>query len=457
MHAFDPRRGLATFRRIRGGGNLGASPPMVLAAGFLALILLGTVLLALPFAGKTESLSLFEAFFSATAAVTVTGLAIVDLQQLSPFGQWVSILLVQLGGLGFVTFAVVSAITLGQRMSLQQQSLALEAFNQTSTARLKNTAISVLKITIIIEFTAMLLLFLWWWASGRLPPATALHHALFHALAAFNNAGYSLFNNSLASFTGDGVTIAILSTVVILGGLGFPVIVEVLRKKRWAPLQPYARLMILSALLLNLIGFACIWLMEARNPATLGMLESADQARAAWMQAVALRTAGFTTFDLAAMDDSTTLLAAVFMFIGGGSMSTAGGIKLGTFVIIIAAVFAYITQRKEVVLMQRSVSPETVQKALAVVVVTLLAAVLALLLLTLFEDLSFVSLMLEVIAALSTTGVTQAITPELSRPSQCVLLILMFMGRVGPLTLAYSLATRTRSRIRYPEMQWQVG
>ena len=140
-------------------------------------------------------------------------------------------------------------------------------------------------------------------------------------------------------------------------------------------------------------------------------------------------------------------------------MSTAGGIKLGTFVVIMAAVFSYITQRKEVTLLQRTISPDTIQKALAVVVVTLLTAVTALLLLTVFEDFPFVSLMMEVIAALSTTGLSQALTAELSRPSQCVLLALMFMGRVGPLTLVYSLAIRNRgrSRIRYPEMEFQVG
>lgn len=459
MSTLDPRRGLNTFRRIRHGGNLGASPPTVLATGFLALILLGSLLLALPLSSRTQALPFFEAFFTATAAVTVTGLAIVDPQQLSLFGQWVSILLVQIGGLGFVTFAVLSAVTLGHRMSLRQQSLALEAFNQTSTARLKDTAVSVLRITLVIELATMLLLFLWWWGSGQLPAPSALRHAVFHAIAAFNNAGYSLFDDSLAAYTGDGITITILSSTVILGGIGFPVIVEVLRKKRWSTFRPYARLILITTLLLNLFGFAGIWLLEARNSATLGNLEWADQARAAWMQSVSLRTAGFTTFNMAAMDDSTTLLAAVLMFIGGGSMSTAGGIKLGTFIVIMAAVFAYLTQRKEVVLMQRSLSPETIQKALAVVMVSLLTAVLALLLLTLFEDLPFISLMMEVIGALSTTGLSQALTPELSRPSQCVLLVLMFMGRVGPLTLAYSLTirNRSRSRIRYPEMEFQVG
>lgn len=459
MPSLDPRRGLEAFQRISHGGNLGASPPTVLAAGFLGLIALGTILLSLPFAGANRDLSLFEALFTATAAVTVTGSSIVTAQELSLFGQWTSIILVQIGGLGFVTFAVVSAITLGHRMSLRQQSLALEAFNQTNTAKLKDTALSVLRIALFIELSVMALLFLWWWGGGLLSGPSALRYAIFHAIAAFNNAGYALFEDSLASFTGDGITIAVLSSTVILGGLGFPVIVDILRKKRWHALQPYVRLMIVSAMLLNVLGFALIWAMESRNPATLGMLSLADQARAAWMQSVSLRTAGFTTFNVEAMDDSTTLLAAVLMFIGGGSMSTAGGIKLGTFVVIMAAVFSYLIQRKEVVIMQRSLSPESVQKALAVVVVTILTAVLALFLLTVFEDRPFVSLFLEVIGALSTAGLSQALTAELSRPSQCVLLVLMFMGRVGPLTLVYSLAirSRARSRIRYPEMEFQVG
>lgn len=459
MHKLDPRRSLEAFRHIHRGGNLGASPPAVLAAGFLALIAIGTLLLALPFASRSAPLGLFEAFFTATAAITVTGLAIVDPQQLSLFGQWVMLVLVQVGGLGFVTFAVVSAITLGHRISLKQQSLALEAFNQTSTARVRDTALSVLRITAAIELSVTLMLFLWWWGSGRLPAGTALYYAIFHAVAAFNNAGYALFNGNLSTFTGDGLTIAILSATVILGGLGFPVIVDALRKKRWTTLPPYARLMILTALGLNLLGFVTIWALEARNPLTLGSLTWANQARAAWMQSVALRTAGFTTFNVELMDDSTTLLSAVLMFIGGGSMSTAGGIKLGTFVVIMAAVFAYLTQRKEVVVMQRSISADSIQKALAVAVVSLLTACLGLFLLTVFEDIPFANLFLEVIAALSTTGLSHGITVELSRPSQCVLLVLMFMGRVGPLTLVYSLAVRSRSRnrVRYPEMEFMVG
>ena len=448
---------LSAWQRLHHGGNLGASPPTVLAGGFLLLILVGTLLLALPVSTREGGLSFFEAFFTAAASVTVTGLSIVEFQSLSQFGQWVVILLVQIGGLGFVTFAVVSAITLGHRMSLRQQSLALEAFNQTSTVRLRDTAVSVLRYAVVIELTSTLLLFLWWWFQDSMNPGATLRDAFFHAVAAFSNAGIAIYNDGLRSFTGDPITIAVLSSGVILGGIGFPILAEVLRKRRWSTLSPYARMILWAALFLNLAGFAGIWLLEASNPRTLGALGPSEQALAAWMQSVSLRTAGFVLFDMAAIDDSTALLSAILMFIGGGSMSTAGGIKVGTFVVIIAAVFAYLTQRKEVVIMKRSVPPEAVQKALAVVVVTILTIVLALLLVTIFEDMDFVSLVFEVMGALSTTGLSQGVTAELSRPSQCVLIALMFMGRVGPLTLVYSLATRTRSRIRYPEMEFQVG
>jgi trk system potassium uptake protein TrkH len=256
----------------------------------------------------------------------------------------------------------------------------------------------------------------------------------------------------------DSISIAILSALVFLGGLGFHITAEILRKKRWSALRPNVRIIILAAIELNLFGFLAIWALEAGNPRSLSALEWTDQARAAWMQAVALRTAGFTTFDTTLMHDSTALLSMILMFIGG-SMSTAGGIKLGTFVVIIAAVTAYMTQRRDVTLMKRSIPADTVQKALAVVVVTVTIATTGLMLLTLLEDFSFLSLMVEVIAALSTADLSLDLTQDLSPASQCVLMVLMFVGRIGPLTLVYGLSARSRnrSRIHYPEMEFQVG
>lgn len=455
MRNWDPLYTLQSYRRIKRTGLLRASPPLVLAAGFLALILLGTILLSLP-AASSHPISIFTAFFMATSAVTVTGLAVIDpATALSQFGQTVLITLVQLGGLGFVTFAVVAAITLGNKMSLKQQALALEAFNQTSVSKIRHTAFLVFRISIAIEAIATLILTLWWWRDY--PLATALYRAVFHAVAAFNNAGFSLFPSSLAQFVDDPITILVVSFLVILGGIGFSVLGDVGHKKRWVTLLPYTKVILLGTLVLNLAGFIAIWLLEFNNSRTLGSLSFHGQALAAWMQSVTSRTAGFTTIDITQLRDSSTLVIILLMFIGGGSLSTASGIKIGTFIVLLAAVYSYIFHKKEVVLLKRSISPDTIQKSLALLLVTCALGFGSVLLMTIFEEAPFINILFEAVSALSTTGLSRDLTPHLSVPSQALLTLLMFAGRLGPLTLVYSLATRKRSRIRYPVTEFQVG
>ncbi|WP_454007803.1 TrkH family potassium uptake protein [Alcaligenes sp. Marseille-Q7550] len=446
-----PRR-QGTHHRNR---TLAASPPQVLALGFLGLIVVGAVLLSLPQAA-VQRLSFFEALFMATSAVTVSGLAVVDpASELTHFGQITLALLVQIGGMGFVTFAVIAAITMRKRISVNQQALALEAFNQTSVSRIRDTALQVFKIAALIELSAALILFLRWLID--MPWTTALYRALFHSVTAFNNAGFSLFHDSLVPVSGDLIVVMTLSGLIILGGIGFTVLADVGQKWRWRNLQAYTKLILIGTLVLNLIGFAALWLLEMNNPNTLGMLGRADQALAAWMQSAATRTAGFTTMDLHYLRDSTQLVLILLMLIGGGSLSTASGIKIGTLIVLLAAVRSYVRQRQEVVLMDRTVAPETVQKALALFLITGALYFVSVLLMTLFEDLPLISILFEAASALSTTGMSHGITDMLSTPSQLLLMILMFTGRLGPLTLVYTLATRKRSRIRYPEGNFQVG
>ncbi|MGE8548378.1 MAG: TrkH family potassium uptake protein [Alcaligenes sp.] len=446
-----PRR-QGTHHRNR---TLAASPPQVLALGFLGLIVVGAVLLSLPQAA-VQRLSFFEALFMATSAVTVSGLAVVDpASELTHFGQITLALLVQIGGMGFVTFAVIAAITMRKRISVNQQALALEAFNQTSVSRIRDTALQVFKIAALIELSAALILFLRWLID--MPWTTALYRALFHSVTAFNNAGFSLFHDSLVPVSGDLIVVMTLSGLIILGGIGFTVLADVGQKWRWRNLQAYTKLILIGTLVLNLIGFAALWLLEMNNPNTLGMLGRADQALAAWMQSAATRTAGFTTMDLHYLRDSTQLVLILLMLIGGGSLSTASGIKIGTLIVLLAAVRSYVRQRQEVVLMDRTVAPETVQKALALFLITGALYFASVLLMTLFEDLPLISILFEAASALSTTGMSHGITDKLSTPSQLLLMILMFTGRLGPLTLVYTLATRKRSRIRYPEGNFQVG
>jgi trk system potassium uptake protein TrkH len=446
---------LQAYRQARHTGQLQASPPAVLAGSFLVLILIGTVLLSLPIAQR-HPFGVFEALFTATSAVTVTGLMLIDpALDLSFFGQAVLLALVQIGGIGFVTFAIIATLTLGKRVSLKYQALALEAFNQTSVLRIRQTALTVLKFSLAIEGAAILILTLWWWRHDDLGHAFLL--AGFHAVSAFNNAGLSLFPGSLANFVGDPVTTFVMTGCVILGGLGFSVLADINQKRSWSTLAYYTRLMLIGTLILNLVGLALFWLIEAHNPHTLGALPTASQGLAAWTQVVASRTAGFASVDVDQLHDSSRFLLTGLMFIGGGSLSTASGIKLATFIVLLAVVRAYILQRKEVVLMHRAIAPETIQKALALMMVSGLLVCLGIFLVSLFESLPFIAVVMEVMAAFSTTGISPDLTRSLSLPSQIILMLLMFIGRLGPLTLVYSLGTQRRSRVRYPETVVQIG
>ena len=446
--------GYHPYQNVKRTGMFRASPPVVLASGFLALILLGTGLLSLPISSQ-QDLDLFTAFFMATSAVTVTGLTSIEPSFLTHFGQIVLIALVQIGGLGFVTFAVVSAIMLGKKMSLSHQALALEALNQTSVSKIGKTAFSVFKLSIIIELIAATVLALWWWQDY--PLVTAIYRGIFHAIAAFNNAGFSLFPHSLAQFFNDPVTLFVITACIILGGIGFSVLADVGQKKRWSTLLTYSKVIIMGTIALNLAGFVIFWALEFNNAATLAHLPWYDQALAAWTQSVTSRTAGFVTLDITQLHDSSTLIIMLLMFIGGGSLSTASGIKVGTFIILLAAVYSYILHRKEVVLFKRSISPDIVQKSLALLLTNSALVFAGVLILTTIEKAPFLSILFEVVSAVSTTGMSRDLTPHLSTAGQAVLTLLMFAGRLGPLTLIYSLATQKRSRVRYPETEFQVG
>ena len=434
---------------------LKASPPALLAAGFLALIAFGSFLLALPLAASPR-LGMTDAFFMATSAVTVTGLSVIDpATDLTRYGQSILIGLVQLGGLGFVTFAVLTSLALGRKLSIRQQALALQAFNQTNVSRIRRTAVSVIKISLLIELVAAVVLTLWWWRDA--PFMVALKQGIFHAIAAFNNAGFSLFDHSLNIYVNDAMVVMTITTLIILGGVGFSVLSDIGHKKRWSSLMPYTKVMILGTLGLNAFGFAMLLLLEHSNPQTLGTLSAHGKALAAWMQSVTARTAGFTTIDITQLRDSSTLILLFLMFIGGGSLSTASGIKLGTFIILVAAMWSYIRQSHEVTLMRRAIDQETIQKSLALVLVTSLLAMLGMFILTLSEARPFLDLLFEAVSALSTTGMTRDVTPDLSMTGKMTIVAMMFVGRLGPLTLVYSLATRKPGRVRYPMAEFPVG
>jgi len=452
---FPVSSGWLPLKRVRRTGRLPASPPIVLAGGFIVLIALGTLLLLLPFASR-EPVSVLSALFMATSAVTVTGLTVLDVgAHLTGFGQIVLLLLVQIGGLGFVTLAVVAVLALGRRISLRQQGIILEAFNQTSVASIRKTAFAVFRLAFLIELLAIVVLFLYWLPSAGW--GQALYRAFFHSIMAFNNSGFELHGTALAQYVDAPIPILVTTALIILGGVGVFVLQDIQEKWRWKRLTVYTRSIIIATISLNVLGFLLIWLFEHNNSATLGELSVKGQALAAWLQSVTARTAGFTSIDVSQLHDSSTLIMLLYMFIGGGSLSTASGIKVGTFVVLVFAAIAFLRGRSEVVLFKRSIAPQTVQKALALLLLTSGIAFIGILLIVILEDKPFLSLVFEVVSALSTTGMTRNLTPELGGPAQVLLMVLMFVGRLGPLTFIYSLSTQKQSLVAYPQTPYHVG
>lgn len=455
MRQWDPRLSLRIYKRLAPAGQFRIAPPALLAAGFLALIFVGALLLWLPISVH-QPVSFLNSLFSATSAVTITGLSTVDIgSTYTVFGQAVLTALVQLGGLGFVTLSVVAILTLGKRISLQHQALAQEAFNQTNVSMVRHTAAVILKITLFAEAVGVVLFTVRWWQDTSF--LDALGRAIFHTVAAFNNAGLMISSTQMTHYQHDAFILLLTSILIIAGGLGFSVIDDIRNKRCWRTLSPYSRVAIAATLGLNLVGFVFIWLLERHNPATLGNLSWVDQGLAAWFQSVTTRTAGFNSVDIGALNDSTALFMMLFMFIGGGSLGLAGGIKVGTFVVLMAAAYAYIFQRPQVVLAGRAVPEDAVQKALALLLITVTLVFVATLVLTVTESAPFLSIAFEVVSAISTTGLTRGITADLSVWGRLFIIALMFIGRLGPLTLIYSLSIKRRGLIRYPESSFQVG
>ena len=435
--------------------TLKLSPPAVLALGFLALIVLGALLLLLPIA-TTAPLSVLEALFTATSAVTVTGLVVVDTgSHFSVFGQVVIAMLIQAGGLGFMTFAVVAAISLGAKIGLTQQKVAQEAMNQTSLLHIVQTAKAVLLYSLVIELIGVVLLTLVW--QQELGIATALYHAFFYTISAFNNAGFALDSASLMPYAGSVSVNLIITSLFIIGGIGFTVLMDLNKQRRWQLLSVNTRIVLLATLVINVIAFVLIWLLEANNPATLANLSIKDQALAAWFQAVTPRTAGFNTLDYSQMTDASNVLTILLMFIGGGSLSTASGIKLGTFVVLIMATYAFLRRRDDVTLLKRNIPQALVLKALALTFISMALVFIAIFVLTALEDAPFLDIAFEAVSALSTVGLSRGLTGNLTVPGQCVVIFLMFAGRVGPLTLAYFLATPKKRKTRFADTKIQVG
>ncbi|TNF69147.1 MAG: Ktr system potassium transporter B [Gammaproteobacteria bacterium] len=416
---------------------------------YATCIILGSFFLMLPIASN-EPTSWYDALFTAVSAVTVTGLAVVDTgSHFTVFGQIIIAILIQLGGLGLMTFAVLILTALGMRIPIRKQILLKEDLNHTNLGSLVRLVWVILKVVIILELLGAALLAFHFvpefgWLEG-------IWQSIFHSISALNNAGFSLFPDSLSRWVGDPLVNIVIPALFIIGGLGYSVLTDINEKRRWRTLTLHSKLMLLGSLLLILWGMVAFMMLEWSNPKTLGALDS-NSARiwASWFQSVTTRTAGFNTVDIGSLYNSTSLMMMPLMFIGGGSTSTAGGIKVTTFILLMLSVIAFLKRQDHISVFHRSLSMEQMLKVLALVSISLLITITGLFIITITNHESFIDLAFEVFSAFGTVGLSRGVTANLDNLGRFVLIAIMFLGRVGPLALGFFLATKSTPRVRYP-------
>ncbi|HBR30039.1 MAG TPA: Trk family potassium uptake protein [Firmicutes bacterium] len=434
--------------------------------GFLELIFLGSLLLSLP-AATTGSVdvSYLDALFTATSAVCVTGLVVVDTgTAFSAFGQGVILTLIQIGGLGFMTLSTTLFLMAGKKIGLRDRLLIREAFSQYDLSGLVKLVRQVVKTTLFCEGIGALLLTVGFLAF--MPFRNALYYGIFHAISAFCNAGFDLFGkvsgpfSSLTAYAGEWFTL-VIAFLIIIGGLGFPVLMDLGKRLSGKKLSLHSKMGLLATATLLVCGFFAFFSLEHNNPGTLGEKPLSAQIVSTFFQTVTPRTAGFNSLPLTALSDPTVFLLIILMFIGASPSSTGGGIKTTTFFTLILAVWAMIRGKRDVELFERRLPTDVILKAFTIAFISsALVGVVTFCLSCLEPEFSFLALFFEATSAFSTAGLSQGVTPNLTSPFSKMLLIgTMFAGRVGLFTIVVALTHQwqTNIAIRYSEERIIIG
>jgi len=440
------------------------SPARLLVASFAGLIVAGTLLLTLPVAATSTRISLTDAFFTATSAICVTGLIVVDTpRDLSLFGQVVVLLLIQAGGLGYMTLSTVILSAFGRQVSFHAKMTLQESLNLDTREGLIRFAWTVFRFTLVFEVIGALLLTLRWWPQHGLGHAAYL--GVFHAVSAFNNAGFSLFSDNLMGYRGDLVVNLVITFLIICGGLGFVVLREIREARRFDRLSLHSRLVLAMTSVLLVGATIVILALERGNPKTLAAVGWGEALLAAWFQAVTPRTAGFNTIDIGAMHPATLFVVMALMMIGASPGSTGGGVKTTTFSVTVLALWATVRGAPEPTAFHRRLPAELVQKSFFICLIAFLAlnAVAGALLIAERRDL--LQTLFETTSAFGTVGLSMghpgsvlSLAAQFSVLGKLLVIAMMFAGRVGPLTLAIALAGRTQvPRFRYPEGRVAIG
>ncbi|NJN04280.1 MAG: ATPase [Leptolyngbyaceae cyanobacterium RM1_1_2] len=438
-----------------------------ICVGFLALIAIGTFLLLLPFSTSSGDWnSPLVALFTATSAVCVTGLIVVDTgSYFSPVGQAIVLLLIQVGGLGYMTATTFLLLLLGRRLGLRDRLAIQQSMDKSDLSGARSLIVSIISMTLVFEISGALLLLPAFAADFE--PGLGLWLAVFHSISAFNNAGFSLFADSLVGYVRSPLVNGVITVLVILGGTGYRVIMEAFvwlrdraqgsRERGVFSLQ--FKIVTSTTLMLLMVGTVALFLTEFDNPDTLGALDLGDRLLAAWFQSVVTRTAGFNSIDIGAMKSVSLFITIALMFIGASPASTGGGIKTTTARILFVCTKAVLQGKEEVTCYQREIPPSRVLKAIGVVVGSVFTVIMVTTLISITDaNFSFIDILFEAVSAFATVGLSTGITADLSAMAKLFIIVTMYVGRVGVLlTMAALLGDPSPSSIHYPEEDLLVG
>lgn len=436
-------------------------PAQAVASGFAVTILAGTALLVTPVAKAGPGAATpVEALFTATSAVCVTGLVVVDTPTFwTPFGHAVILVLIQLGGLGIMIFASLIGLVLARRISVRSRLYAAAEAKVLGLDDVRGVVRGIVGISLTIEAALFVVLFLRFLLGYGYSFGDAAWHGVFHAVSSFNNAGFALYSDSLMAFVADPFICLPIAAAIILGGLGFPVIMQ-LRKEFRQPLHwtMNTKLVLWATVVLLAAGSVYITVIEWDNPGTLGGLDPWARVLAGFFQSVQTRTAGFNSVDIAAMHDETWLGMDILMFIGGGPAGTAGGIKVTTFAVLFFIMLTELRGEGAVNIFGKRLSRAVHRQAITVVLIAVAAVVAGTGSLMLLTGENLDRALFETVSAFATVGLSTGITPTLSEPAQVVLIVMMFLGRLGPLTLGSAIALRERRVLyEYPKERPAIG
>lgn len=449
---------------IPGFGIKKLSPPQILVLGFTLIIVVGSVLLTLPIATLSgEPMPFLDAFFTATSAACVTGLILVDTgTYFSTFGQIVLITLIQIGGLGFMTMAALIALVFRRRISLKERLVLQAAMNQGSMEGIVRLIKKVIFYSLTIELIAAVIFTVRW--SFDMELSQAIYYGIYHAISLFNNAGFDLFGGihkpfgSMSHLADDWIVNLVAVILIVLGGIGFIVIADLLEFQKTRKLSLHSKVVLSVTGMLTVVGFIGLLIFEFTNHRTFGALNGSGKILASLLHSVTPRSAGVTTVDVSEMRQASQFFIIILMFIGASPGSAGGGIKTTTFAILVGALITMVRGKEDIVMFRHRLGKDRILKAITLTMFAICVVVFVTMLLSTTEDHAFLVILFEVTSAFGTVGLSLGLTPMLTDFGKVVIALTMFAGRLGPMTLAYALGSKTDKELyRYPEGKITIG